>query len=242
MLRAAARDPIWAVLALIRAWKPVLFAIFILAIVLYVVGMGGRFALRDFGYGPGTIPFIALDFLTLAILALFAFRFLTQPLIPHFGDMGDDETHGSARFATIKEIAPLTRSESGLLIGRDGGTGKLLRYDGPSHLLTMAPTRTGKGVGTIIPNLLTANRSVICIDPKGENAKIAGRTHEKFGPVHVLDPFGATGKLSVAYNPFDPLDPDGLDVAEDARTLAEAIVHDEPGMAGEDFGTRKPRR
>lgn len=237
MLRAAARDPIWAVLALIalpfRAWKSVLFAIFILAIVLYVVGMGGRFALRNFGYGPGTVPFLALDFLTLATLALFAFRFLTQPLILHFGDMGDDETHGSARFATTKEIAPLVRSESGLLIGRDGRIGKLLRYDGPSHLLTMAPTRTGKGVGTIIPNLLTASRSVICIDPKGENAKIAGRAREKFGPVHILDPFGVTGKPSAVYNPFDALDPDGLDVAEDTSTLAEALVHDEPGMAGE---------
>ncbi|MBR7559814.1 type IV secretory system conjugative DNA transfer family protein, partial [Mycobacterium tuberculosis] len=85
---------------------------------------------------------------------------------------------------------------SGLLIGRDGKTGKLLRYDGPAHLLTMAPTRTGKGVGTIIPNLLTADRSVICIDPKGENAKIAGRARQQFGPVHVLDPFGVTGQPS----------------------------------------------
>ncbi|MCM0753621.1 hypothetical protein DEA98_29440 (plasmid) [Brucella pseudogrignonensis] len=57
-----------------------------------------------------------------------------------------------------------------------------------AHLLTMAPTRTGKGVGTIIPNLLTADRSVICIDPKGENAKVAARARQQFGPVHVLDP------------------------------------------------------
>ena len=45
--------------------------------------------------------------------------------------------------------------------GRDLNSGKLLRYAGPAHLLTMAPTRTGKGVGTIIPNLLTLDRSVI---------------------------------------------------------------------------------
>jgi type IV secretion system protein VirD4 len=114
-------------------------------------------------------------------------------MILHFGDM-DADTHGSARFATDKEVAPLTRSQAGLLVGRDSKTGKLLRYDGPAHLLTMAPTRTGKGVGTIIPNLLTADRSVICIDPKGENARIAGRARQKFGPVHVLDPFGVTGQ------------------------------------------------
>ena len=89
---------------------------------------------------------------------------------------------GSARWATGKEIAALARSAGGLLVGRDPRTNKLLRYDGPAHLLTMAPTRTGKGVGTIIPNLLTLDRSVICIDPKGENARIAGRARRQFGP------------------------------------------------------------
>ena len=66
----------------------------------------------------------------------------TQTLIGHFGEV-DGDTHDSARFATIEEVAPLTRSEAGLPIGRDGKTGKLLRYDGPAHLLTMAPARTG---------------------------------------------------------------------------------------------------
>jgi type IV secretion system protein VirD4 len=145
----------------------------------------------------------------------------------------DGDTHGSARFATNKEVAPLTQTGSGLLIGRDGKTGKPLRYDGPVHLLTMAPTRTGKGVGTIIPNLLTADRSVICIDPKGENARSAGRARQRFGPVHILDPFGVTGQPSAAFNPLNTLDPFGLDVAEDASTLADALVFDEPGTAGE---------
>ena len=145
----------------------------------------------------------------------------------------EGETHGSARFATDKEMAPLARTDSGLLIGREPKSKKLLRYAGPAHLLTMAPTRTGKGVGTIIPNLFTADRSVICIDPKGENARIAGRARQKFGPVHVLDPFGVTGQPSAAFNPLDQLDPAGLDVAEDASTLADALVFDEPGMTGE---------
>ena len=141
-----------------------------------------------------------------------------------------DECHA---FATDKETAVLTRTDTGLLIGRDAKTKKLLRYAGPAHLLTMAPTRTGKGVGTIIPNLLTADSSVICIDPKDENARTAGRARETFGPVHVLDPFGVTGKPSAAFDPLDQLDPAGLDIAEDAGTLADALVFDEPGMAGE---------
>jgi type IV secretion system protein VirD4 len=74
---------------------------------------------------------------------------------------------------------------------------------------------------------------VICVYPKGENAKIAGRARQSFGSVHVLDPFGVTGLSPASFNPLDTLDPDGIDVAEDASTLADALVFDEPGMAGE---------
>src|ERR1019366_7164154 len=56
---------------------------------------------------------------------------------------------------------------------------------------------------------------------------------DRFGRVHILDPFGVTGRPSAAFNPMDALDPDGLDVAEDASTLADALIHDEPGQAGE---------
>ncbi len=54
----------------------------------------------------------------------------------------------------------------GLIVGREiARNGGLIRYDGEAHLLTVAPTRTGKGAGAIIPNLLTAERSVLCVDP-----------------------------------------------------------------------------
>jgi type IV secretion system protein VirD4 len=140
---------------------------------------------------------------------------------------------GSARWANRKELRSLAKGEGGLLIGRDPQSGDLLRYDGPAHLMTMAPTRTGKGVGTIIPNLLTVERSVICIDPKGENARISERARLGFGPVHVLDPFEVTVQRSAAFNPLDQLDPNGPDVPEDASTMADALVYDEPGMGGE---------
>jgi len=236
MLRAAARDPLWAFVAIVagpfRAAGYVLRAGVFFFIVLAVVGGGLMLLMQWAGIQRGDVLWYVGNFALTAFLVLFVFRLVSLPLIQHFGDM-DADTHGSARFATDRETAPLTRSQAGLLIGRDPKTKRLLRYDGPAHLLTMAPTRTGKGVGTIIPNLLTADRSVICIDPKGENARIAGRARQKFGPVHVLDPFGVTGQTSAAFNPLDALDPDGLDVAEDASTLADALVYDEPGTAGE---------
>ena len=137
-----------------------------------------------------------------------------------------DDTLGSAKFGSRSDVNALAKNKGDLLIGRDT-SGRMLRYDGPAHLLTIAPTRSGKGVGTIIPNLLTANRSVVCIDPKGENALVTMRTREAFGPVHCLDPFGISGQASARYNPLDRLDAKSLDLAEDAMTLADALVFDE---------------
>ena len=138
-----------------------------------------------------------------------------------------DTTLGSAQFGSRADVKALATNDGDLLIGRTARTGQLLRYDGPAHLLTIAPTRSGKGVGTLIPNLLTANRSIICIDPKGENARATMRQRETFGPVHCLDPFGISGAPTARYNPLDRLAADSLDLAEDAMTLADALVADE---------------
>ena len=105
--------------------------------------------------------------------------------------------------------------------------------------LTLAPTRAGKGVGTVIPNLLMLERSMLVIDPKGENARIASAARQRFGDVHILDPFGVsdTGKVSgpssAAYNPLDRLAADSLDLSEDAASLADALVMDPPGQVSE---------
>lgn len=137
------------------------------------------------------------------------------------------DSHGSARFAGDEEAATLA-SDEGLLIGLDRKTDALLTYAGPAHLLTLAPTRSGKGVGTLIPNLLKVDRSVIVIDPKGENARITGETRKKLGALHVLDPFGISGHPSSAFNPLAELDAASLDLGEDASALADALVVDPP--------------
>lgn len=164
--------------------------------------------------------------------AIFGFQYwrMTSGADAFFGLTGD--SHGSARFASRKELKKL-QGEDGLLIGRNPGTGRLLRYDGPAHLITLAPTRAGKGVGTVIPNLLAVERSVLVIDPKGENARIAGEARRRFGTVHVLDPFEVSGMPSAAYNPLDRLAPDSLDLGEDAASLTEALVMDPPGQVTE---------
>ena len=74
---------------------------------------------------------------------------------------------------------------------------------------------------------------MICVDPKGENARIAARARRRFGPVWVLDPFGASGVPAAGYDPAALLDPLSPDLADDAATLADALVFDPPGQVAE---------
>ena len=69
--------------------------------------------------------------------------------------------------------------------------------------------------------------------PKGENARVTARTRATKGKVWCLDPFGVSGQPAARYNPLDRLDPESLDLAEDAMTLADALVHDSAGQGGE---------
>lgn len=147
-------------------------------------------------------------------------------------DGAASDAHGSARFSREEEIARTLGGDEGLIVGRSM-RGKLLRYNGPAHLLTIAPSQAGKGVGTIIPNSLTLRRSVLCVDPKGENTRITVAARARMGPVFVLDPFDVSGQPCAAFNPLSALDPDSLDLVDDVAAIAEALVYDPPNQAGE---------
>ena len=195
--------------------------------------IGGVVALSTFGPPLGQSAWEWAVLLPPTFIgAVFGFHYwrMVSGADDFFGLTGD--SHGSARFASRKELKKLQGGE-GLLIGRNPSTGRLLRYDGPAHLITLAPTRAGKGVGTVIPNLLGVDRSVLVIDPKGENARIAGEARRRLGTTHILDPFEVSGMPSAAYNPLDRLTPDSLDLGEDAASLTEALVMDPPGQVTE---------
>ncbi|MEL7444799.1 MAG: type IV secretory system conjugative DNA transfer family protein, partial [Pseudomonadota bacterium] len=195
--------------------------------------IGGVVALSTFGPPLGQSAWEwAIILPPTFIGAVFGFQYwrIVSGADDFFGLTGD--SHGSARFANRKELKK-HQGGDGLLIGRNPHTGRLLRYDGPAHLITLAPTRAGKGVGTVIPNLLGVDRSVLVIDPKGENARIAGEARRRLGTTHVLDPFEVSGMPSAAYNPLDRLTPDSLDLGEDAASLTEALVMDPPGQVSE---------
>jgi type IV secretion system protein VirD4 len=105
----------------------------------------------------------------------------------------------------------------------------LVRYGGDRHLLTIAPTRAGKGVSAIVPNLLTYPGSALVIDPKGENALITAIARHKLGQqIFIVDPWGVVAsrfRLTAArFNPLDWLSSGDPDMTENAMLLADALV------------------
>jgi type IV secretion system protein VirD4 len=88
--------------------------------------------------------------------------------------------HGDARWATHSEIEKAGLLEdTGLILGKFGG--KFLMMNAAKFILLIAPTRSGKGVGTIIPNLLNWGQSVIVVDIKGENFDVTSGFRAKHG-------------------------------------------------------------
>ena len=121
----------------------------------------------------------------------------------------------------------LKRPREGLLLGVQDN--QMLRYDGGGHLLTVAATRSGKGVGTIMPNLLNYPHSVVVTDPKGENYYVTARyRREKLGhEVVVLDPFELTKPINHevwAFNPLDMIDLSGNSYVEMAMMMADMMI------------------
>jgi len=135
---------------------------------------------------------------------------------------------GSGRFQNLRERRNF-QLDGGIIIGRDTDTGRLPRHDGPAHLLTVAPTRAGKGTGAILPNLPTLDRPAIVIDPKSENFRVSARQRSTFGPVQALDPFGILGSAAGRLNPLDSLDVRSDNCAEDAAAMADTLVADDSG-------------
>lgn len=120
------------------------------------------------------------------------------------------DSHGSAHFASLEEIKatehidpPGLLSGKGVILGvlEDG---QLLRDDTKTHVLVCAPTRSGKGVGIIIPTLLTWTESVVVTDIKGENWALTSAWRKKHMNNKVLK-FEPTSEFSSKYNPFDEI-------------------------------------
>jgi len=154
--------------------------------------------------------------------------------------------HGTAHFATLEEVQATGLLPEGSKAGQgvycggydDPNTGRLhyLRHDGPEHVCALAPTRSGKGVGLVIPTLLSWPQSVFVLDRKGENyAMTAGWRRDKVGNVVLrFDP--AEPGAGCSWNALAEIRFGTRYQVSDAQNIALMVVDDDgKGITGDHF-------
>ncbi len=143
--------------------------------------------------------------------------------------------HGSARWPTSEDLQRYLRPKTAfddprsILLGsfNDEGQPKpagYVHWDGDGHLLTIAPTRTGKGLTTIIPNLLRYRGSCVVLDPKGELFEATSQWRSTLGPVYRIAPLDRGSGKPV--HRFDPVS--RVRRESDARAIAQQMFPRDP--------------
>ncbi|NIE78332.1 TraM recognition domain-containing protein [Pantoea sp. Ap-967] len=159
-----------------------------------------------------------------------------------------DDLHGTARFADMDDV-----KDSGLL-PQDGKKGQgvycgafddpetgnihYLRHDGPEHICALAPTRSGKGVGLVIPTLLSWPHSVLVLDRKGENYAMTSGWRQKYANNVILRFDPAKPGNSCAWNPVEEIQFKTRFQVSDTQSIALMIVDsDGKGIESDHFRT-----
>jgi type IV secretion system protein VirD4 len=134
-------------------------------------------------------------------------------------------TYGSARWASQLDVgAAGLAGADGIILGRFKE--RYLRHHGPEHVLCFAPTRSGKGVGLVVPTLLTWPGSCIIHDIKGENWTLTSGFRAQHGRVLLFDP---TNSKSAAYNPLLEVRRGEWEV-RDVQNVADVLVDPEGSL------------
>ncbi len=133
---------------------------------------------------------------------------------------GEATTYGSAQWAdeNVLRAAGLLDGK-GVVLGMTPA-GHYIRHDGPEHVKVVAPTRSGKGVGIVIPTLLTWPGSVLVYDIKGENWQVTAGYRQQF--CHCIY-FNPTDNQSAHFNPLLEVRRGDLEV-RDVQNIADMIV------------------
>ncbi len=157
--------------------------------------------------------------------------------LSHFADK-----HEIAKMGLLKETGLIFKKyaekETGIYIGRYVKYSKhaknktfeaYLKFDSNTHILYFAPTRSGKGVGFVIPNLLTYRSSMIVNDLKSENYELTAGWRKKMG--QKIYYFNPTDVKSHVYNPLEFVRANSKEAVKDAQTVANIIVSDPHGQS-----------
>ena len=148
--------------------------------------------------------------------------------------------HGDARFAHAGDLARqglFGHEGTGIVVGRKGG--RILRLGGQRFAILAAPTRSGKGVGVVVPNLLDYLESVVVLDIKQENFDLtsgwrAAQGHE----VYLFNPF-AEDRRSHRWNPLTYVSADPAFRISDLMAIGAMLYPD--GDAEQKFWVSQSR-
>ncbi|PXV59800.1 type IV secretion system protein VirD4 [Dyella jiangningensis] len=135
--------------------------------------------------------------------------------------------HGDARFAhggDLRKKDMLKASDNGILVGKYKGD--LVRLSGQQFVILAAPTRSGKGVGVVIPNLLEYRESAVVLDIKQENFELtsgwrASQGHE----IYLFNPF-AEDRRTHRWNPLSYVSKDPAFRVSDLMSIAAMLYPD----------------
>ncbi|TPG37975.1 hypothetical protein EAH79_16975 [Sphingomonas koreensis] len=131
----------------------------------------------------------------------------------------DVTTYGSARWASPREIrAAGLFGDDGVVLGRFHG--HYLLQNGPEHIMAFAPTRSGKGVGLVVPTLLGWTGSAVIHDIKGENWELTAGWRTRFSHCLLFNP---TDARSARYNPLLEVRR-GVHEVRDVQNIADVLV------------------
>ena len=132
------------------------------------------------------------------------------------------QAHGSAQWASTWSMwRGGAFKRHGLILGK-GPFGRLIRFTKDGLVMVFANTGTGKGLGVVVPNLLTYPGSMVVTDPKGENYAITQRHRRTLGKVRMLAPLDLAS--SDHFNPMDIIRRGTPMEADDAAGLARLMV------------------
>ena len=209
-----------------------------------------------FGTALSTNPWVGLEALVFFVIGLGVFKWgiSKKGWLKFAKKPKSSGLHGTAGWATLehmKDMAILPPSvvdpkdktkHSGVFVGAYKHTPKwgrartyYLRHDGPEHVLAFAPTRSGKGVGLVIPTLVTWEHSAIVHDPKGEAwACTSGFRHKHLKQnVFHFDPANPDTSCVAAFNPLAEIRLGTKYEVGDAQNIA-TILADPHGKGLED--------
>ncbi len=143
-------------------------------------------------------------------------------------------TYGSAHWASLKEVKRARlRTNKGIVLGKLDD--RYLRHDGAEHVMAFAPTRSGKGVGLVIPTLLSWTGNAIIHDIKGENWQLTSKWRSSFSRCIRFDP---TDIHTSRFNPLLEVRKGHFEV-RDAQNLADILVDPDGALERRDHWDKK---